>query len=91
MAEANVPEAWIGDDVVVLAGENLQPIDGPLLEVNNRGVVIRVLQNLEKLQERRAAGESVEALRQETNFTHYFLPWRTVQVITRRETQADNR
>jgi hypothetical protein len=45
MADISIPEAWIGDDIVVLVGDSLEPLEGPLLEVNHRGVVIDNLLN----------------------------------------------
>jgi hypothetical protein len=53
----SIPEAWIGEDIVVWAGERLEPLEGPLLEVNDRGIVIDNLLNLDELEERIAGGE----------------------------------
>ena len=85
MAEQSVPEAWIGDDVGVLIRESKEGLEGPLLEVNDRGIVIRVLLNLEELEERQAAGESMEILGQESKFVHSFFPWSIIHSITRSE------
>ena len=57
MADISIPEAWIGDDIVVLVGDGLEPLEGPLLEVNDRGVVIDNLLNRDELEERFAGGE----------------------------------
>ncbi len=87
MAETPIPEAWIGDDVVVLVGEDLEPIDGPLLEVNERGVVIDYLQNLEELEERPAAGETRDALKAEMKFVDMFIPWQRISGISKLRTE----
>jgi len=57
MADKSIPAAWIGDDIGVLVGDGLEPLGGPPLEVNDRGVVIDYLQNQDELEERIAGGE----------------------------------
>ena len=57
MADKPIPEAWLGEDIVVPAGEGLESLEGPLLEVNDRGVVIDHLLNLEELEERQTRGK----------------------------------
>lgn len=79
----STPEAWIGDDIIVLIGESSEPLTGPLLEVNDRGIVIDNLLNLEELEERRARGEEGEALRQEMKFVDMFIPWHRISSIGR--------
>ena len=39
MAEATVPETWIGQRVGVIVTETAEPFRGPLLEVNDRGIL----------------------------------------------------
>ena len=79
----STPEAWIGDDIIVLIGESSETLTGPLLEVNDRGIVIDNLLNLEELEERRARGEEREALRQEMKFVDMFIPWHRISSISR--------
>ena len=57
MADISIPEAWIGDDIVVLVGDGLEPLNGPLLEVNDRGVIIDYLLNQAELEQRIVGGE----------------------------------
>jgi hypothetical protein len=83
VAEKPVPEAWVGKDVIVLAGEGLDPLPGPLLEVNDRGVVIEHLLNLDELEERHARGEDKEALRQEMQRVDMLIPWPWIKGIYR--------
>jgi len=35
-ADKLIPEAWVGEDIIVLVGEGLESLEGPLLEVNDR-------------------------------------------------------
>jgi hypothetical protein len=78
-----IPEAWIGDDIVVLVGDVLEPLEGPLLEVNDRGVVIDNLLNRDELEERIAGGEEREAVRQDMKFVDMFIPWPRISGISR--------
>ncbi len=73
-------ESWVGRDVVVLLNGDSEPLDGSLLEVNDRGVVIRFFQNLEELKAARDRGEEGG----EPLYVLYFFPWRTVRTITLR-------
>jgi hypothetical protein len=57
MADISIPEAWTGDDIVVLIGDGLEPLNGPLLEVNDRGVIIDYLLNQDELEQRIVGGE----------------------------------
>ena len=57
MADISIPEAWIGDDIVVLVGDGLEPLNGPLLEVNDRGVIIDYILNQAELEQRIVGGE----------------------------------
>ncbi len=82
----SIPEAWIGDDIAVLVGESLESFGGPLLEVNDRGVVIDHLLNLDELEERIAGGEEREAVRQDMKFADMFVPWHRISAITRSRT-----
>jgi hypothetical protein len=79
----SIPEAWIGEDIVVWAGERLEPLEGPLLEVNDRGIVIDNLLNRDELQERIAGGEEREAVRQDMKFVDMFIPWHRISGIIR--------
>jgi len=84
MSKENAPESWIGKQVIVLVGENLEVFDGPLLEVNDRGVVIRDIRNLPQLEERLAAGDKyLGHLRREAQFRLTFFPWQQVRMISR--------
>jgi hypothetical protein len=83
MADKSIPAAWIGDDIVVLVGDGLEPLGGPLLEVNDRGVVIDYLQNQDELEERIAGGEEREAVRQDMKFVDMFIPWHQISGISR--------
>jgi hypothetical protein len=87
VAETPIPEAWIGDDIVVLVGEGLEALDGPLLEVNERGVVIDNLLNLEELEERHAAGETRVALKEGMKFVDMFIPWHRISGISKPRTE----
>jgi hypothetical protein len=78
-----IPEAWIGDDIVVLVGDGLEPFNGPLLEVNDRGVVIDYFLNQDELAKRIAGGEEREAVRQYMKFVDMFLPWHRISGISR--------
>ena len=78
-----IPEAWVGEDIVVLVGEGLEPLEGPLLEVNDRGVVIDHLLNLEELEERQTRGEGREEVRQEITYEDMFIPWHRISGISR--------
>ncbi len=79
----SIPEAWIGEDIIVLAGESLEPLEGPLLEVNDRGIVIDNLLNLDELEERIAGGEERESVRQDMKFVDMFIPWHRISGISR--------
>jgi hypothetical protein len=69
MSKEDAPESWIGKHVIVLVGENLEVFDGSLLEVNDRGLVIRDIRNLPQLEERLAVGEKyLGHLRREAQF-----------------------
>jgi hypothetical protein len=83
VADKPIPEAWVGEDIIVLVGESLEPFDGPLLEVNDRGVVIDKLLNLEELAERYSRGEEREAQRQEVTYVDMFIPWHRISGISR--------
>ena len=83
VADKPTPEAWVGEDIIVLVGESLEPFDGPLLEVNDRGVVIDHLLNLEELEERYARGEGREEVRQEITYEDMFIPWHRISGISR--------
>jgi hypothetical protein len=83
MAERPVPEAWIGETVAVLVGEALEPLGGPLLEVNDRGVVINMLSNLEELEERHESGEPRETLREEMKFVDMLIPWQRISGVSK--------
>ena len=83
MADISIPEAWIGDDIVVLVGDGLEPLEGPLLEVNHRGVVIDNLLNRDELEERIAGGEAREAVREDMKFVDMFIPWHRISGISR--------
>jgi hypothetical protein len=78
-----IPEAWVGEDIVVLVGEGLEPLEGPLLEVNDRGVVIDHLLNPEELEERYTRGEGREEMRQEITYEDMFIPWHRISGISR--------
>ena len=84
MAERPIPEAWIGEYVTVLMGVDLEPFDGPLLQVNGRGVTVNTISNLSELEERRESGEPTEELREETTFADFFIPWQRVSAIGKR-------
>jgi hypothetical protein len=83
--ENKAPEAWIGKEVVVVMSQNAEPVDGPLLEVNDRGVVLRVFLNFDELAQRWKAGEDREALLQEANYTHVFFPWSSIGTVSVKE------
>jgi hypothetical protein len=53
------------------------------LEVNDRGVVIEHLLNLDELEERHARGEDKEALRQEMQRVDMLIPWPWIKGIYR--------
>jgi hypothetical protein len=73
MAEEKVPESWIGEHVGLLIGAQAEPVQGELLEVHDRGVVISYLHNLEEFKTPRDIGEHVEPL-----FLPFFYPWHSV-------------
>ena len=83
MADISIPEAWIGDDIVVLVGDGFEPFNGPLLEVNDRGVVIDYLLNQDELEKRIVGGEEREAVHQDMKFVDMFVPWRRISGINR--------
>jgi hypothetical protein len=83
MAERPVPEAWIGENVAVLVGEALEPLGGPLLEVNDRGVVINMLSNLEELEERHESGQPTVTLREEMKFVDMLIPWQRISGVSK--------
>ena len=83
MAERPVPEAWIGENVAVLVGEALEPLGGPLLEVNDRGVVINMFTNPEELMERQESGEPAETLREEMKFVDMLIPWQRISGVSK--------
>ena len=84
MAGEQIPETWIGQEVIVLVGRNKETFDGPLVDVNDRGVTIRYFQNFEELADAREKGEEEG----ERVYVLYFFPWRVVWSIARREDEA---
>ena len=83
MADISIPEAWIGDDIVVLVGDGLEPLNGPLLEVNDRGVIIDYLLNQAELEQRIVGGEEREVVHQDMKFVDMFIPWHRISGISR--------
>lgn len=55
MAEEKPLASWIGKKVIVGTNDP-DPFHGPLFDVNDLGVVIHYLQNLDEIDERRLAG-----------------------------------
>ncbi len=85
MANENVPEDWIGKYVVVSLVDDPDHYNGPLLEVNERGVVVRIVRDEDTVMERLARGEDAEMVRQDVEHLRYFLPWNRIQTIAVRD------
>ena len=77
-----IPEAWIGQEVIILVDHrNKEVFNGPLVEVNDRGVTIRYLEELPAAEEEgEEKGERVRMIS--------FFPWRMVWCISRLEDEA---
>lgn len=71
MEQVSIPEKWIGEMVAVLDQQDQDAIDGRLLEVNDRGIALRVVYEIE--------AEEGEPAR--LSFFTGFYPWATVRFM----------
>lgn len=74
-----IPEVWIGQQVTILIDGTMEAFNGPLVEVNDRGVAIRYFQKSDGSE---GPGE------EEQFYAIYFFPWHRVRVVARREDEA---
>jgi hypothetical protein len=75
--------AWVGKKVVIGVTGDRDAYEGPLIAVDDQGVIVRYVQNLDELEERKARGEDWETLRREVQYILYFFSWRIVRYIAR--------
>ena len=69
MSEKQIPESWVGQTVQLLDKQDQDMTEGELLEVNDRGVALRVTSTVEATEDR-----PVHRYRLVT-----FYPWTTVR------------
>ncbi len=76
MEQGSIPEKWIGEMVAVVDKQDQDAINGRLLEVNDRGIALRVVYEFEAKE-----GEAEEGEPARLSFSTNFYPWATVRFM----------
>lgn len=71
MSEKQIPESWIGQTVQLLDKQDQDMTEGELLEVNDRGVALRVTSTAEATEDRPVHRYHISI----------FYPWATVRFL----------
>lgn len=71
MSEGRVPESWVGETVYLVDKQDQDAKEGELLEVNDRGAVLRVTYSDEATEEQPAYRYKVI----------HFYPWTTIRFL----------